>query len=280
MSRFIALLVVAVLTSACASQPKQVELTKIPDDTKVLLDVQQADSKLPNASSDGGTYAKNVGAGALAGAGMGAVAGFTMGFACGPAVIICGPIGAMGGAMGGTVFGIGMGAFSAASLQLPQEKAESLDLIIASSLQGWDVTEEVSASFQTTGASRWDFVDEGEEVEIQIVLDGIGLQKHKKDQIVISMATSLILQTGTGVDAKVETREFKTTSSSHHIDYWIDKDGDNFREELRFQLSRHAQQMVAELSPPTLRPKGLRVATQSESGSTRIEEVAFDGPRQ
>ncbi len=184
MDRLIALLVVAALTSACASQPKQVELKKIPDDTRILLDVLQADSRLPDASSDGGTYAKNVGAGALGGAGMGAVAGFTMGFACGPLVIICGPIGAIGGAMGGTVF-------------------------------------------------------------------GIGLQKHKKDQVTISMATSLVLQTGTGVDANVEKREFKTTSSSHHVDYWIGKDGDNFREELRFQLSRHAQEMVAELSPRT-----------------------------
>lgn len=280
MARLIALLVLAALTSACATQPKQVELTKIPDDTKVLLDVQQADSKLPDASSDGGTYAKNVGAGALAGAGMGAVAGFTMGFACGPAVIICGPIGAMGGAMGGTVFGIGMGTFSAASLQLPQEKAESLDVIIANALQDLDVTEEVSTSFQTSGASRWDFVEEGEEVEIRIVLEGIGLQKHKKDQVTISMATSLILQTGTGVDAKVEKRAFRTTSPSHHIDYWIDKDGDNFREELQFQASRHAQDMFAKLRAPTGRPMGPVVPTDSESVSASLEDVAFVGATQ
>lgn len=280
MDRLIALLVVASLTSACASQPKQVELTKIPDDTKILLDVQQADSKLPDASSDGGTYAKNVGAGALAGAGMGAVAGFTMGFACGPAVIICGPIGALGGAMGGTVFGIGMGTISAASLQLPQEKAETLDVIIASTLQDLDVTAEISTSFQTTGASRWDFVDEGEEVKIQIVLEGIGLQKHKKDQVTISMATLLILQAGTGVDANVEKREFKTTSPSRHIDYWIDKDGDNFREELQFQLSRHTREMVAELSPPTRRPMGPHIPTDSSTSSTNIENVAPVGPRQ
>lgn len=277
MSRFIALLIIAVLTSACASQPKQVELTRIPDDTKVLLDVQRADSKLPDASSDGSTYARNVGAGALAGAGMGAVAGFTMGFACGPAVIICGPIGAMGGAMGGTVFGIGMGTFSAASLQLPQEKAESLDVIIASTLQDLDLTDEVSTSFQTTGVSRWDFVDEGEEVEIQIVLEGIGLRKHKKDKVTISMATSLIVQTGIGHDANVEKRAFTTTSPPRHIDYWIDKNGDNFREELQFQASRHAQDMFAKLRAATGRPVGPVVPTDSGSVSASVEDVAFVG---
>jgi hypothetical protein len=247
MTRLIALLVVVALTSACASQPKPVELTKIPDDTKVLLNVQQANSKLPDASSDGGTYAKNVGGGALAGAGMGAIAGFSMGIVCGPAIIVCGPIGAMGGAMGGAVFGIGMGTFSAASLQLPQKKAEALDVIIARTLEDLDMTEEMSTSFRTAGAPHWNFVDEGAAVEIQIVLESIGLQRHKKDQVTISMATSLTEKTGTGDDAKLKKRAFKTTSSSRHIDYWVDEDGDNFREELQYQLSRHAQDMFAEL---------------------------------
>ena len=275
MSRIIALLVIAVVTCACASQPKPVQLTRIPDDTKVLLNVRQADSKLPDASSDGSTYAKNVGAGALAGAGMGAVAGFTMGFACGPAVIICGPIGAMGGAMGGTVFGIGMGTFSAASLQLPQEKAESLDVIIASTLQDPDIIDDVSRHFQTAGASRWDFVDEGEEVEIQIVLEGIGLQKHKKDQVTISMAMSLIVRNGIGNDANVEKRAFATTSPPHHIDYWIDEDGDNFRGELLFQASRHAQDMFVQLRAPTARTVGPVAPTDSRSVSASIEDVVF-----
>jgi hypothetical protein len=279
MSRAIALLVVIALTSACASQPKQVELTKIPDDSKVLLNVQQANSKLPDASSDGGTYAKNVGGGVLAGAGMGAIAGFSMGIVCGPAILVCGPIGAMGGAMGGAVFGIGMGTISAVSLQLPQEKAEALDVIIARTLEDLDMTEEVSTTFQTAAASRWNFVEKGAAVEIQIVLESIGLQRHKKDQVTISMATSLLVQTGTGDAAKVEKRAFKTRSPSHHIDYWIDKNRDNFREELQFQLSRHAQNMFAELRAPTWRQMGPGVPTDSGSGSASTGDVAFVGAR-
>jgi len=279
MVRFIALLVIAALTCACAGQPKQVELTKIPDDTKVLLGVQQADSDLPDASSDSGTYAKNISTGALGGAGMGAAGGFLMGLACGPAVVICGPIGAIGGAMGGAVFGIGMGTISAASLQLPQEKAEALDAVIAGTFEDLDITEEASTSFQTTGATHWNFVDEGAAVEIKIVLEGMGLQRHKKDQVTISMATTLIVQTGTGDDANIEKRAFTTTSQSHHIDYWIDEDGDNFREELRQLLSRQAQNVFAELREPGWYRTEPELLTAPGSSLASIEDVAVQGAR-
>jgi hypothetical protein len=225
------------------------------------LEVQQVDSKLPDASADGGTYAKNVGGGALAGAGMGAVVGFGMGLACGPAVVLCGPIAAMGGMLGGTVLGIGVGTFSAASLQLPQEKAEAFDVVIAQTLEELDMAEEVSMSFQDLGAAYWNFVDEDAEVNIQIILDGIGLEKHKKDQVTISMATSLIVRRGTGETAIIEKRAFETKSPLQHIDYWIDRDGDNFKEEIQLQASRHAQDMYAELNTPTWRPVESEVST-------------------
>jgi hypothetical protein len=273
MKRLIILLAVTALASACASQSKPVQLTKIQDDTRVLLKVEQAESKLPDASSDGGTYAANVGAGALAGAGMGAVAGFTMGFACGPAVVICGPIGALGGAMGGTVFGIGVGTFSAASLQLPQKKAERLDEIIAATFQELDMGEEVAMSFRDTSATRWTFVDDGEQVQVGIVLEGIGLQKHKKDQVTISMVTTLLVQTGTGDDAKVEKKKFSTTSPSRHIDYWIGEDGENFREELRVQMSRHATEMVVALSAPATYPGKYQMPEGAPTKQAEIEEL-------
>lgn len=247
MTRQIALLIIVALTSACASQPKHVAMTRIPDEAKVLLDVQSADAKLPDASSDAGTYAANVGGGALLGAGYGAFTGFGLGLACGPAIVICGPVFAVGGAMGGAVVGIGVGTFSAASLQLPEEKSQALDEIIAQSLEELDMVDEVSTSFRTSGSSRWNFVDEGAEVEIQIILEGIGLEKHEKDQVTISMATSLTVRTGTGEGARIERRTFETTSLLQHIDYWIDEDGVNFREELQLQASWHARDMFNEL---------------------------------
>jgi hypothetical protein len=222
-------------------------MTDIPDHTRVGLQVQQADTKLPDASADGGMYAKRVGGGALAGAGMGALIGLSMGLTCGPAVVLCAPIGAIGGLMGGTVFGIGMGTFSAASLQLPQEKAEQFDVVIARTLEELNLSDEVSMSFQRAGDSKWSFVDEEAEVEIQIDLEGIGLQKHKKDHVTISMATSLVVQRGSGETATIEKRSFETTSVPEHIDYWIDGDGDNFREQLQHQAAQHAQDMYVEL---------------------------------
>ncbi len=99
-----------------------------------------------------------------------------------------------------------------------------------------------------------DFVEEDAAVEIQIVLEGIGLQRHKKDQVTITVAASLTVATGTGDNAKVEKRTFSTTSPSHHIDYWVDNGGNNFREQLMFQLSHQAQEMVDHLSAPTWRP--------------------------
>ena len=273
MSRIITLLVIVALTSACASQRKPAELTDIPNNTTVHLNVQRAESKLPDASSDGGTYAKKLGVGALAGAGMGAVMGFSMGIACGPAIVICGPIGAIGGAMGGTVFGLGAGTISAASLQLPQKKAEAFDVVIAQTLEDLDLTEEVSISFRDSGASHWHFVEEGAVVEIQIVLEGIGLEKLKKDQVTISMAISLTIRRGAGETATTERRAFNTTSAAHHIDYWIDRDGDNFREQMQFQASRHAQNMYAELHTQNWGPVDSGLSTRIVPVSTNVVEV-------
>jgi hypothetical protein len=250
MNRLIALLVVIALTSGCATNRTPPPLTKIPNETDVLLVVQQADAKLPDASADGDIYAKNVGAGLAAGVGMGAIAGFGAGIVCGPMIVICGPVGAIGGAMGGAVFGIGFGTISAATLQLPQKKAEVFDEIMIETIGNLDITEEVSATFQSHGAPRWNFVDEDAAVEVQIVLEGIGLEKHKKNQVTISLRSSLIVKTGSGDNVKVETRQFDTSSGMHHIDYWIDAESDNFRDELLRQLSVHAQDMFAHLRMP------------------------------
>jgi hypothetical protein len=270
MTRLITLLSTVALMSACASQSKPVALNRIPVDTTVHLDVVKADARLPDASADGGTYAKNVGGGALAGAGMGAVAGFSMGIVCGPAILICGPIGAMGGAMGGAVFGMGAGTIVAATLQLPQEKAEALDVIIERTVEELDMVEKVSTDFRSATVSSWVYVDDEAAVDISVVIEGIRLEKHKKDHLSMSTATTMVVTSHTGDRARVEKRSFRMTSAAHHIDFWIEDNGANFRELLHNQLTDHAARMTAELQGPSrlpgnFGPSAIAVTSASQS---------------
>ena len=244
MNRLIAAIVVIASLSACASTPKEIPLTRIADDTRVRLSVIEPDSEAPNVSKDGGAYAKNIGVGALAGAGMGAGLGFMAGFACGPLVIVCGPIGAIGGAMGGTVFGMAAGTFSAASLQLPQKKAEALDAIVAKTYANTVMTDVLSDRFRTNGESHWSFVDDGESVSITLVLNGVGMKKQKKDHLTVTVASTLVVQTGSGDSISVEERQFVSSSLSHHVDYWIENDGANFNEQIELRISDNARSMA------------------------------------
>lgn len=271
MTRMITLISIVTLVSACAGQQRQPELSRIPADTTVRLEVNEADARLPDASADGGTYAANVGAGALAGAGMGAVAGFGMGIVCGPAIVICGPLGAMGGAMGGAVLGIGAGTFAAASLQLPQEKAEALDDIIARTMTELDMADAVSADFRSATESRWSYVDDNASVDIRIVIEGIQLEKHKKDQLSMSTTTSLVVTARTGDRAIVERREYRMTSGTHHIDFWIEDDGSAFRRVLANQLSDHVGRITAQLQGPASLARDMDVQVVSIVGPDPAE---------
>ena len=268
MNRLITAIFVISSLSACASTPEEVRLTRIADDTRVRLSVVEPDSEAPNVSKDGGAYAKNIGVGALAGAGMGAGFGFMAGFACGPLVIVCGPIGAIGGAMGGTVFGMAAGTFSAASLQLPQEKAEALDAIVSKTYADTVMTDVLSDRFKTNGESHWSFVDGGEAVSITLVLDGVGFSKERKDHLTMTLASTLVVQTGSGDSATVEKRQFVSSSPSHHVDYWIENDGANFNEQIELRISDNARSMANTLkTEPRWSPTPANITTITASVS-------------
>lgn len=274
MNRLIAAIFVISSLSACASTPKEVPLTRIADDTRVRLSVIEPDSEAPNVSKDGGVYAKNIGIGALAGAGMGAGVGFMAGFACGPMVVICGPAGAIGGAMGGTIFGMAAGTFSAASLQLPQEKAEALDAIVLKTYADTVMTDVLSDRFKTNGESHWSFVDEGETVSITLVLDGVGFAKERKDQLTMTLASTLIVQTGSGDSATVEKRQFVSSSLSHHVDYWIENDGANFNEQIELRISDNARSMANTLKSYQRRSSPYNQQEEVSPAPVKVETIA------
>jgi hypothetical protein len=244
MNRLIAAIIVISSLSACASTPKEPPMTRIADDTLVRLSVIEPNSETPNVSKDGGMYAKNISAGALGGAGMGAAYGLMAGFACGPMVVICGPAGMIGGAMGGTIFGMAFGTFSAASLQLPQEKAEALDAIVAKTYADTVMTDVLSDRFKANGETHWSFVDDGEAVSITLVLNGIGMKKEKKDHLTITVASTLVVETGSGDSVSVEERQFTSASRSEHVDYWIADGGENLNEQLELSISETARRMA------------------------------------
>ena len=273
MNRLITAILVISSLSACASTPREVPLTRIADDTRVRLTVIEPNSEAPNVSKDGGAYAKNIGVGALAGAGMGAGFGFMAGFACGPFVVVCGPIGAIGGAMGGTVFGMAAGTFSAASLQLPQDKAEALDAIVLKAYADTVMTNVLSDRFRTNGESHWSFVDGGDAVSITLVLDGVGFSKERKDHLTMTLASTLVVQTGSGDSVTVEKRQFVSSSLSHHVDYWIENDGANFNEQVELRISDNARSMANTLkTEPRWSPLPSE-QEQSRPTSTNMEAI-------
>ena len=60
----------------------------------------------------------------------------------------------------------------------------------------------------------------------------------------MTLASTLVVQTGSGDSATVEKRQFVSSSLSHHVDYWIENDGANFNEQIELRISDNARSMA------------------------------------
>ncbi len=243
--RTFCILIIAIMASACASQPKP--LQTIPDGARVDFEVVEPEHLGRPSASNAGSNAANMAGGTAAGMGMGAAYGAAAGLACGPMLIICSPAGAIAGAMGGGIFGLGFGTYHAAKLAIPADKADAMNTVVERTFSDFDFAAALDAEFRGRASGRWIYADDAL-VDVRISLVRIGLHKHENDHLSVSMVATLQVVDRSGDRERVEERMYATESLPKHVDTWTDGDGEEFRLAIEDGISRSVHNILWELS--------------------------------
>ncbi len=239
------LIVAACATSACASAPKTLE--PVPHGAAIAHQVViPAELKQPSASN-GGTAAKHMAGGAAVGIGAGAAYGAAMGLGCGPWLVFCSPVLAVGGAMGGAAVGLGAGTYEAAMRAIPGEKADALNEIIANTFAEKDFAALIEDEFEDRSGGRWVVTDEAP-VAISITLTQIGLSKEHNDLLTIKTVIAVQVLDNSGAKLRVQDRVYPVTSFPYHIDELLENDGENFRLSIEDNIARAMHDLTVEMA--------------------------------
>ena len=205
------------------------------------------------ADPDAKTAGETVGIAAAKGAGLGLAGGVTGGVylsvMCGPAIIICAPILVPGAAAVGLIGGTAMASTDAGARALPLEKAEALETIMIDQIGQMDFAAAMDDEFRRKGDINWDLVTAREEAvaEVELGVAAINFTQLKNDMLVLNVTTSMIVRYG---PEKKATRRllFEHHSDSRHVDYWLEKDGRNFRTAIEAGVRVTTSQIVYALN--------------------------------
>ena len=243
-TRFLAVLVIAALTSACAGTPTNTAVQSVPRGDTITVVGVISELETPNARTAGENIAGGAATGAAGGAVMGAGAGFMMGFACGPLFLVCSPAGLVGGAAGGAIFGAAVGGISKAMLALPKEKAEALEILMAETINDLSGSQTLVDEFKMQSDNRWSLLDAGASTEITLGIEEFSIDQGKDDTLVLKIVNSMIVTYGPGEFDTIETILYTYVSGRHHIDHWVENDGANFRAEVHAGFAANIADMI------------------------------------
>lgn len=246
-TRSMALLTAVTLTSACVSTPTHSSLRSIPPGEKIHVIATESEVETPDARTGGQNVASGAAGGAAGGAVMGAGAGFMMGFACGPLFVVCSPAGLVGGAAGGAIFGAAVGGISNAMLALPKEKAEALESVMAATIEDFRGSQTLARQFQLQSNDRWSFTDSGATKEITLGIEELSIDQGKNDELIVTVVNSMTVSYGPVELDTSDTVLFTFVSDRHHVDYWLEHDGANFRAVIQEGFTTNIADMISEL---------------------------------
>ena len=246
-TRVLPLLAGVGLINACANAPTHSTLRGIPHGNSISVVEVGTDVETPNAKSAGGTVAGGTARGAAAGAGYGAGAGFMMGFACGPLFVICSPIGVVGGVAGGAIFGAAVGGVDSAMSAMPKEKAEALEAVMAGTIADFTESQTLVAHFKSQSGDRWNIRDEGAPIEISLGIEGLAIDQGKNDMLMVKVVNWMMVSYSPEESDTTEPVLFTYVSRQHHVDYWIEDDGANFREAVNEAFEANIAKMLEQL---------------------------------
>jgi hypothetical protein len=233
------------LASACTTTPAQ--LPPVPDGASLRFEVAAHPALDRPSASNGGTTAANMAGGTAAGVGLGAAYGAYLGLGCGPLLVVCSPIMAVGGAMGGGIAGLGIGTVEAVRLAIPGEKADAMNAVIERTFAEFDFAGTLDAEFRAYAGGRWRYSDLAP-VDLAVSIVGVDLDKHPGDRVSVRVLTVLELVDRSGKETRTEERRIIGESPARHIDEWLAADGELFAMELETAIARAAREMIVSIS--------------------------------
>jgi len=237
------LLAILTMVTACAGQ---IPVQPVADGTLIQVNTPESNLRNPNARAGGA-----VGKGAAKGAGMGAGAGVATGIvgsmACGPFFFFCAPVLVGGGAVIGVAVGATAGTVVGATLALPKEKADALDVIIEDFFEDTSHSQALRGEFEKQGGDYWTISADDGDVEITLVLNSFFIEQFKGHNLALRMSSTMIVRYGPDKDQTADEVEITYNGSRKHIDDFLKNDGENFRIEVRDAFAYNVGQMVAAL---------------------------------
>ena len=265
-TRSVALLAATALISACASTPTETTSRSVPLGSDIRVTGIEPDVKTPNAKTAGEAVAGGVVVGAAKAALLGAGAGIMMGFGCGPLLEICIPVGAVVGLAGGAIFGAVAGGVTNAMRALPKDKAEALEAIMTAMIVDFSGSQKLVEEFKAQSNDRWTLTEAGASTEITLGIEGLFIEQGTKDSLAVKLVTSMVVSHGPG-ELDTAERILFTYVRQHHVDYWIEDDGANFKAMIHAAYAANIADMTKVLegySPPNAGgPSGSALAISS-----------------
>ena len=240
-------LLVGLVLSGCASQPKFAPLQRLPEGQTLQLLVSVPPIEAAKVDGD----AESVGKGAAVGAGGGAAAGATVGLAeslwCGPYILFCAPVFALVGAGGGAIVGGIAGGVGGAIQGLPAEKAAALESIIAVTVAELDVEQTIRHEFDNNNRDFWHVSQSPVTPQLSFAVEAIFVEQFGKNELSLQTITSLVVRYSANETDSTKRILFKFTSDRYHVDHWIARDGANLRQAVNGGLAESVRQAVAAL---------------------------------
>lgn len=244
------LLILVLSLAACAGQPQYATLRAVPSGASIHVIVTQPDIEAPDAQSAGESVGRGAASGAGMGAGAGAEAGLQGSIACGPFIIFCAPLFAISGAAIGAIGGSIVGSVDAAIDALPEEKAQALEAMMSTTLEETDLAETLQNAFAQQSGKRWTIAEGEGNPEITLGLNTLYIEQSSEDNLSLQMSASMVVRYGPGDSDATRTYLYKYASERHHVDYWLQDEGGNFRAEVSAAVQDNADLMIQTLERP------------------------------
>lgn len=244
-----ALILLAAALTGCASQD-YASFRAIPAGTVVQVNTSETRADMPNVRSTGESAGRYAAVGMGKGAAGGAAVGFQIGLACGPFVIICGPVLAIAGAGAGIVVGGIGGSIVGAVKGLPKEKADAFEALIESTMAENDPSQALRDKFAALGGEHWtiadpDSADVTPDATVTIDLGAFWLQQFKDNELELHIQSTMAINYGAD---KTRTFLFNYQSKTRNIDEWIDTQNKVFEQEVNKAYAAATQEMITTLT--------------------------------
>jgi hypothetical protein len=204
--------------------------------------VKHVDSAVASKAQRAGRGAALGAVGAVGGAAVGSSMGGLLGFACGPAAIICVPIGLAAGAgiggVGGGIVGVSYGARGGIS----GDKAEEFNEIAAELMDTTRLGNQLQSRFGASASRYWVLREDSANI-IVLEVNSLNFEQVGGEDIQLSMKVQMRVAS----NGRVETVTVEQVGARRHIDYWLDREGENFQAEIDIAMREVVWTMVNRL---------------------------------